>query len=492
MITLNALLCDNSPLELCRFVSSCVNEEDLAIKLQKKPARLFSFVQNMKTEGTGKMALQISLFLYTLTPQMLENPEIKKVETLLRNRGLLNRETALDFAPLRGNKEVKAHKSILALESPYFSRCLKDKEFQQDELVLEGMKVSSVVYENVMEYLYASDEKRRQLISTLDKTLLPDMARLAKYLEIEKLKSECDEELCNYIAELALKESDLEGWRSRSDCIPKFVQLLELIIRNQDKRGLDVVIDRMQTREGAVELAAQCTPEEIVLFSTLKTEFGKACRIPSGTFGKEEWEKAFPITINETPPLPANIHAILELEDPCEPGKKLKETCQLFLRPEKVILHEEGSDKELYLSFSGVEELAWNAIDPNRRVYYMTAEELKVQMHEMPAAVAGWVLMRRQVIPGSRRLSFENQQKLLKGNFEVSKLMDTLLLNILTIAVKGKYLYETRDISTYTRCQEMFEDHQIIVGGLGPSSGLLVCGNAFDDDDEGLSGVWKF
>ena len=191
----------------------------------------------------------------------------------------------------------------------------------------------------------------------------------------------------------------------------------------------------------------------------------------------------------EVPPLPANIHAILEQEDPCEPGKKLKETCQLFLRPEKVILREEGG-KELFLNFDGVEELAKNATNPDRRTKYITFDDLRNQLNQIPVAESGWVLMRKEVIPGSRNQSFENQKQLLQGSFEVPMVMDAILLNILTFASEGECLYG-RDPWTYTRCQEKFGDYQTIVGGFDPS-GLYVCDGHFDYDGSGLSGVWKF
>lgn len=244
---------------------------------------------------------------------------------------------------------------------------------------------------------------------------------------------------------------------------------------------------KAQYQDGVAKLV-----KETEVFGALKpkTELEKASQVPEGAFGKEEWENSFPVTVEEVPPLPANIHEILEQADPCEPGKKMRETCMLFLRPKKVILHEEGGDKELPISFDGVEELAKKAADPARRAHYQTFDGLRAQMNGMPVADSGWVLMRKEVIPGSRNLSFENQIGLLQGNFEVPKLMDAILLNILTYASEGMCLYGINPV-TYTRCQEMHTDHQIIVGAFD-SSGLNVDCSILGYDNGGLSGTWKF
>ncbi|NGX42411.1 MAG: hypothetical protein K940chlam7_00691 [Chlamydiae bacterium] len=294
----------------------------------------------------------------------------------------------------------------------------------------------------------------------------------------------------------------MDAWLERSDFVPKFVMLLGFVNRVAGSGDLEPIIDQMQTPEGAARLAAKCTPKEIEVFATLKTEFGKACQIPLGTFGKAEWEKNFPVTIKDedVPPLPSNIHAILEQEDLCEPGKQLKDTCQLFLRPEKVTLHEEGGDKEVKLGFDGVEELAKKATNEGRRTKYDTFGGLRDQMNKMSVEASGWVLMRKELISNSRDKSFADQQKLLKGSFEVPKTMDAILLNIITYASEGRCLYgrepwtltRCREPWTLTRCQERYSTPQVVVGGFAPAGLGVSYDGSFDSDFYGLSGAWKF
>ncbi|NGX42414.1 MAG: hypothetical protein K940chlam7_00694, partial [Chlamydiae bacterium] len=336
-------------------------------------------------------------------------------------------------------------------------------------------------YQRVVDYLYLSDEKRKDFVSTVDKTLLLQMAQLSSYWGVDELKKLCDDGLCNSLGEINIE-----------NFTPKFTMLLGFVNRVAGSGDLEPIIDQMQIPGGAARLAEKCTPKEIEVFATLKTEFGKACQIPPGIFGKAEWEKTFPVTIKDedVPPLPPNIHAILEQEDPCELGKQLKDTCQLFLRPEKVTFHEASGDREVELGFDGVEELAKKATNARRRTQYETTDLLRDQMNKVSVEASGWVLMRKGVIPNSRNKSFTDQKQLLKGSFEVPKTMDAILLNIIIYAIEGRCLYG-REPWTYTRCQEQYAGCQMIVGGFVPS-GLSVSYNIFDSVSSGLSGAWKF
>ena len=467
---------------------SVYSDDEFLGLVQESVKGVYSMLSIVDAKENGPLAAKL---LYRIDPAYLDCPKVKKVETVLRNRWLLNREndTNLTLTTKDEQKIILAHKSILALESPHFRAMKEFSEFQAGTVEV-GEEYGPRTVEHVLDYLYLSDEKRKAFASTVNKGLLPSIAALSHLWAIEQLTRDCDEELCNSLAELDLENSEIDGLLDKSPHLKKFVMLFQFMKRlaiegelntlsgeldnlsrqlrsqtpspdqlnnvlgclrtqltqhlaqldprSREKSGLEPVIEQMQTPEGAAQLAEKCTPEERALFATLKTEFGKACGIPTGTFGKEQWEKTFPVTIEEVPPLPANIHAILEQEDPCEPGKKLKETCTLFLRPQKVILREEdGSEKELLLSLNGVEELAKKATNPRLRTKYFNefpndrirtlANELRAQVNGTPAAESGWVLMRKEVIPDSRMKSFVEQQVLLKGEFEVPKIMDAIL-----------------------------------------------------------------
>lgn len=486
---LNHILNDSAPAELAQRLASCKSDADLMGEIEKEPSLALSILQNMKMKGNEALAARV---LVRVAPGDL--PEIKTVETALRNGGFFKRDDAPDISLHGGEAHLQAHKSILALEAPYFMRMRGFREFSEGQIVMEDQGIPPIIYQHIIDCLYLPDQKRQEFISTVDKALLPDMAILAAELENDSLRALCDEELCNSLTELDIDEGEIPDWIQRKDSLPKFAALLQFISRVAGEVGeLGTVIDQMATASGAAQLAAKCTPEETALFATLQTQFGQACQIPPGTFGKAEWEKTFPVIIDDVPPLPANIHAILEQEDPCEPGKKVKDMYQLFLRPEFVTL-KEGS-KVLSLNFDGVEELAKKATNEKFRTRYEFYNDntFRGEMNKIALAKAGWVLIRKDVVPDTRDKNFKVQQEKLKGNVEVPKLMDAILLNILTNASEGKCLYgQGKDRWTYTRCQEPYKGYQTVVGGFAPSSGLGV-----DYDDAvhgslGLAASWKF
>lgn len=481
------ILNENAPPELNQLLLSCKNDEDLIKKVKNDPSLALTILHHMKLEQEENQPLASKLLL-RIDPNELKNPLVKKVEETLRNRGMLNRLVESDMS--FGDSSLVANKFILALESPYFMGMRGFKEFLEGKVSMEeGIEAKS--YQHVLDYLYLPDQKRKEFISAIDKALLPEIALLASTWELDELTNICDDELCNSLTTLTIDKDEIQEWIERENLFPKFSMLLEFISIVAAKNSLESIIEQMQTPEGAAQLACKCTQQEIVVFSSLKTEFGKACQIPPGTFGKAEWEKTFPVTIEEVPPLPPNIHAILEQKDPNDPSKKVKESYQLFLRPEYVTLHEKEGSKVVLLNFDGVEELAKKATNEKFRMKYFTHDELREQMNKQPVAKAGWVLIRKEVIPATRKQDFEYQKKFLKGNVEVPLLMDAILLNILIYASEGKCLYG-REPSTYTRCQEKHRNCQTLVGGLDPSGELAV--DYYDnlaDWSYGLAASWK-
>ncbi len=276
--SLNKLLVDSAPKELAEFVSGCASGDDLVEKLKKDPCRLFSIIQNMNVEGNEPLAARL---LYRVNPNDLEDPVVKNVETTLRNRGMLNRtcESTISLH-VEGSALVEAHKSILALESPYFMPMKGFKEFQDGNIKMEGMGLAPEVYQRVVDYLYLPDEKRKDVVSTVNKELLLQMAQLSSYWGVDELQKLCDDELCNSLGEFNIEKSDMDAWLDQSEIVPKFTKLLGFVNRVAGSGNLEPIISQMQTPGGVAQLAAKCTPEEIEVFATLKTAFGKAFCLP--------------------------------------------------------------------------------------------------------------------------------------------------------------------------------------------------------------------
>ncbi|MFQ5729074.1 MAG: BTB/POZ domain-containing protein [Waddliaceae bacterium] len=531
MNSLDGLLKENVSIDLLEFVSQCGNGEELIRKVGNQPFLLLPIIQNMRIEGNEPLAARL---LYRVSPDEL-NPEIKKVETVLRNRGVLDGTSDHNITL---NHCVRAHKSILALESPYFRGMTQFVEFQNSEARIEipDGDISPEAYQRVVEYMYLSDERREMFVSTLDGQLLLEIAQLACYWEINELQERCDEELCNILGELYIEANDINDWLAQAHFIPKFVRLLEFLHRvageDHEENGVQHAIAKMHSTEGAAWLVSKCSPEERTIFSTLKTKFGKACRIPPGTFGVAEWEEIFPVTIEEEqiPPLPPNIHQILEQEDPCKPGKKVKETCMLFLYPNQVILHKESGDISLTLDFDGVEELAKNARNPERRTQYesdCTGRNLKHRI--LPVEKSRWVLMRKKISSCLDPYPDQGDQEkplfggdlrwrqTIKEPFQQSRVMDAVLLNVISYASTGQFIRGARrkiihspyaasssigDIR-FVDCQELqdiepedFRDRFPIAVGEGKSSRLSIEGTdtwcVVHHYYHGELGTWKF
>ena len=200
------LLSSNSPEELIDFVSECASEDDLIKKLEHNPSQMVSFIKHMTIAGNEPLAQKFKSYINDL-----DKPEVKKVETALRNRGLLNREKDADFSLKVEEDTFKAHKAILSIEVPYF-RTLRGykgnqgtiegfKELRAHEFVIKEMGISPQAYQRLLDYLYLSDDARKEFLAKV-KSQLVHMAKLADFWGIEELKGDCDEELCNALGDL--------------------------------------------------------------------------------------------------------------------------------------------------------------------------------------------------------------------------------------------------------------------------------------------------
>ncbi len=217
----------------------------------------------------------------------------------------------------------------------------------------------------------------------------------------------------------------------------------------------------------------------------LKVTNVKVSDIPIA-FGKEMWA-TYIGDIGDEPPLPPDIKAILSAQCPFFPGKKVEETHLLVLIPKTV------NGKPLTLQTLG--ELVKKPLKGTPTKYeYCNIGEYK----DLPTESSHWVLMTRDIIPGSRSKSYVEQQKLLKGYiektqllYEVPPILEATTCIFMEFLRSGKYLYG-QDPWTYTRCQEKYnKDWQLCAGGLA-SAGLFVDNCIFDLGGVGLGPCRKF
>ena len=95
----------------------------------------------------------------------------------------------------------------------------------------------------------------------------------------------------------------------------------------------------------------------------------------------------------------------------------------------------------------------------------------------------------------TRKQSFTAQKALLKGGDTVPKLLDATAAIFMQNASGGKHGYG-RDPWTYTRCEEPYNEWQMIVGGLAPllapGGGLYVNYCSGDGGIVGVAAARKF
>ena len=92
-----------------------------------------------------------------------------------------------------------------------------------------------------------------------------------------------------------------------------------------------------------------------------------------------------------------------------------------------------------------------------------------------------WVLMTKDVLPGSRNKSFDDQQKLVADlakkflvNYQVPELLESTACILSQYFSSYKRLFN--DIpSTYTRCMDNIQGYRLVVGGFSPNGLDIVC-----------------
>ena len=108
-----------------------------------------------------------------------------------------------------------------------------------------------------------------------------------------------------------------------------------------------------------------------------------------------------------------------------------------------------------------------------------------------------WVLMTKDVLPGSRNKSYGEQQKIVADLAEKSLISYEVpeILESATCILSQYFGSNIRLFSdspwTYTRCQENIQGYQVVVGGFAPA-GLCVSSYNYDYDYIGVAALRKF
>ena len=220
----------------------------------------------------------------------------------------------------------------------------------------------------------------------------------------------------------------------------------------------------------------------------------KSLQLPAA-FGSQEWSRYFG-EVGEAPRLPSDIHEILEGPCPFCPGKAVKDTHLLVLIPSTV------DGQAFTLDLLG-ELIQTPRGDGHRTQYFLYEDEVQRSSRDGYASSSYWVLLTRDVLPGSRGKSYEVQRALIASQAPLIEHFPYTIPNVLEAATvilshyvrSGDRLYEGYEgvaigdelPSTSTRCTALLEDasevQTPIAVGRFCSRGLVFL-SGFDDDGE--------
>lgn len=195
--------------------------------------------------------------------------------------------------------------------------------------------------------------------------------------------------------------------------------------------------------------------------------------------GPRMWQLKVSADIGKADPIPKEMLEILRQPCPFNEGKQVGQSHMLVWIPSFI------DNKSLTLN--SFEKFIKSKSFPDGYRYYFS--EVKNHIGDKVIEKAGWVLMTKDVIPGSRKKSYIEQKKMVDQyrEYEVPKTVEA------TFCIFAKYycsdirLYSDSPL-THTNCYEQAGDWQAGVGGFLPSSGLGVCPNS----GAGVAAIRKF
>ena len=198
------------------------------------------------------------------------------------------------------------------------------------------------------------------------------------------------------------------------------------------------------------------------------------------TVSNEEIDKAFKL-------LPNNINEILKSPCPAFPNKRIMDTHVLTWIPETI------NGKTVTIN-SFIELLKQQAESSESKIDIVIWDRI-IQQEGSKQLKSGWVLMTKDIIPGSRDKSYFRQIELItelngngQTNYRVPK-TDEVIVCIMADYLKSKKRSFSSDPWTYTYCQEYINNHQVLVGGF-TTSGFIVCCSR-DCSNVGVAALWE-
>jgi hypothetical protein len=259
-----------------------------------------------------------------------------------------------------------------------------------------------------------------------------------------------------------------------------------------------IVLEETDTKPAARSVAQVATCSSVGCLAALRASPFSA---PAPVFGAREWARYFG-EVGEEPCLPSNVDEILESPCPFWPEQAVKDTHLLVLIPSTV------SGKAFTLDLLG--ELIQSPRRGSQRTrYFLYDDEVQRLSGDVYSSSSYWILLTRDVLPGSRSRPYTAQQALVTAQtshidnapYEIPHVLEVATAVLSYYVRSGHRLYEGVEIgnglpSTSTRCAELLADSaghpSLVTVGRFCSRGLVFL-SGFDDDVEfGVSCLRRF
>ena len=211
---------------------------------------------------------------------------------------------------------------------------------------------------------------------------------------------------------------------------------------------------------------------------------------PGCLLGEAEWTTHLGAV--EKIPLPTQMLSILSGPCPITPNKKVGETHILVLIPEKV------NGQPLTLNSLGSLVKSKGHFPGTEAGYAYMYDAIATKHGNKPAGGSHYVLMTKDVLPGSRSKSYEDQQAMVTtlaassgAAYEVPSVLPVTAGVLVNYLASGVRLF-SNEPWTYTRCQEKIGGYSVVVGGFAAAGLKVHSSHAYGLDNFGVGVLRKF
>ena len=290
-----------------------------------------------------------------------------------------------------------------------------------------------------------------------------------------------DQQVCLYAA--AGNPRKWEGFQETVRCFTKLVQ---------NRQSLEYYEQYGEFPRFLSQLARKPGNKQAVGRSLWTPFFGnKDPSLLLGAIGPAAWNRYYG-NVGKAPSLPAGIGQMLDSPCPFWDGQQVRDTHLLVLIPKHV------SDQVLTLNYLG--ELIQSPQEGGHATEYIYYPDyVRETIGSQASGSSHWVLMTKDVLPGSRNKSYQDQCALLAAHakrtglgYKVPGALEAAVVMLLHYVRSGERLYGDNPW-TYTRCQKSVRGKQLLVGGFSSGGVSIIYDlDCYVPSNFGIAGLRKF